>query len=66
MVDMSMEEAWDMYKTNALSGVHPDDQEYVKQTLDRCIRENCDREALQYRLKKGSGGYIWVNTKYSV
>lgn len=66
MVDMSMEEAWDMYKTNALSGVHPDDQEYVKQTLDRCIRENCDREALQYRLKKGSGGYIWVNTKFSV
>ena len=51
MVGMSMDEAWDMYKQDALSGVHPDDQEYVKQELDRCIRENCDRKDLQYRLK---------------
>ena len=66
MVGMPMEEAWNMYKKNALSGVHPDDQEYVKQTLDRCIREKCDRKELQYRLQKGNGGYIWVNTKFSV
>lgn len=66
MVEMPMEEAWDMYKKNALSGVHPDDREYVKENLDRCIREKCEREALQYRLKKGNGGYIWVNTKFSV
>lgn len=66
MVDMPMEEAWDMYKKNALLGVHPDDRKYVKENLDRCIREKCEREALQYRLKKGSGGYIWVNTKFSV
>ena len=66
MVGMSMDEAWDMYKQDALSGVHPDDQDYVKQELDRCIRENCDRKDLQYRLKKGNGGYIWVNTKLSV
>lgn len=66
MVDMPMEDAWNMYKENALSGVHPDDQEYVKTNLDRCIRENCEREVLQYRLKKGDGSYIWVNTKFSV
>ncbi|MDY4668602.1 MAG: ATP-binding protein [Oliverpabstia sp.] len=66
MVNMPMEEAWEMYKSNALSGVHPDDREYVKQNLDRCIREKCEREALQYRLKTGTGDYIWVNTKFSV
>lgn len=66
MVNMPMEEAWEMYRTNALSGVHPDDREYVKKNLDRCIRENCEREALQYRLKTGEGNYIWVNTKFSV
>lgn len=66
MVDMSMEEAWTMYKENALSGVHPDDRAYIKENLDRCIREKCEREALQYRLKKGNGDYIWVNTKFSV
>ena len=66
MVGMSVDEAWDIYKEDALSGVHPDDKEYVRQTLDRCIRENCDRKELQYRLKKGNGGYIWVNTKFSV
>lgn len=66
MVGMSVDEAWNMYKEDALSGVHPDDKEYVKQTLDRCIRENCDRKELQYRLKKGDDGYIWVNTKFCV
>ena len=66
MVNMSMEEVWDMYRENALSGVHPDDREYLKQNLDRCIRENCERKALQYRLKSGNGGYIWVDAKFSV
>lgn len=34
-------------------GMYPDDREYVKKNLDRCIWENCEREVLQYRLKTG-------------
>ena len=39
MLDMPKEAAWKMYQRNVLSGVHPDDREYVKESLDRCIRE---------------------------
>ncbi len=66
MVDMPMEEAWNMYREDALSGVHPDDQEYVKETLDQCIREQKERYELQYRLRTGRGDYIWVNVKFSL
>ena len=66
MLDMSKEDAWDMYEKNALSGVHPDDRDYVRKNLDQCIRENREKYELQYRLKKGNGDYIWVNAKFSV
>lgn len=66
MLDVSLEEAWKIYQENALSGVHPDDQDYVRKNLERCIREKRDKYELQYRLKKGDGSYIWVNAKFSV
>lgn len=66
MVDMSKEEAWKMYEEDALSGVHPDDREYVARSLDHCIKEKKEKYELQYRLKKGTGDYIWVNAKFSV
>lgn len=66
MLDMPMEEAWKMYQENALSGVHPDDRQYVRENLDQCIREKREKYELQYRLKKGNGEYIWINAKFSV
>ncbi len=66
MLDMSKDEAWRMYRDNALSGVHPDDREYVRVNLDQCIREKRQKYELQYRLKKGNDDYIWINAKFSV
>lgn len=66
MLGMSKDEAWRMYCDNALSGVHPDDREYVRVNLDQCIREKRQKYELQYRLKKGNGDYIWINAKFSV
>lgn len=66
MLGMSHESAWKMYRENALSGVHPDDREYVRENLDQCIKERRERYELQYRLRKEGGGYIWVNAKFSV
>ena len=66
MVDMPMEQAWALYQDSALSGVHPEDRDYVKENLDRCITEKCERTDLQYRLRKGDGSYIWVSVKFSV
>lgn len=66
MLDMPKDEAWRIYRDNALSGVHPDDREYVKTNLDQCIKEKRQKYELQYRLKKGNGDYIWINAKFSV
>lgn len=66
MLNMSREDAWNMYQENALAGVHPDDREYVIKTLDQCIQEKKEKSELQYRLQKGNGDYIWVNVKFSV
>lgn len=66
MLDMSKEDAWKMYQEDALSGVHPDDKEYVRKNLDQCIKEKKEKYELQYRLQKGNGNYIWVNVKFSV
>lgn len=66
MLDMPIRDAWKMYQENALSGVHPDDRDYVRENLDRCIREKREKYELQYRLRNGNGEYIWVNVKFSV
>ena len=66
MVNMPKEEVWAIYQDNALSGVHPDDRDYVRINLDQCIREKRERYELQCRLKTGNGSYIWVNAKFSV
>ena len=66
MLDMPKEDAWNMYEKNALSGVHPDDREYVRQMLDQCIKENREKYELQYRLRKQDGSYLWISAKFSV
>lgn len=66
MVGMPMDQVWALYRENALSGVHPEDREYAKESPDRCITEKCERTDLQYRLRKGDGSYIWVSVKFSV
>lgn len=66
MLDMTMEEAWELYRGDALEGVHPDDREYVKSELGYCIDNRLEKKTLQYRLKNGKGKYIWVNARFSV
>ena len=66
MLDMPHEDAWAMYQENALAGVHPDDQAFVQENMERCISEKREKYELEYRLQKGNGKYIWVKTKVSV
>lgn len=66
MLDMSHEDAWAMYQESALAGVHPDDQEFVRENINCCIRERREKFKIEYRLQKGNGEYIWVKTKVSV
>lgn len=66
MVGMSREEAWELYMENAMSGVHPEDKEFVNSNIARCIAEGKERYELVYRLQKGGGGYLWVKAAFSV
>ena len=49
-----------------LFGVHPDDREYVRRNLDYCILNGEERYGMQYRLRKGKQGYLWVKAMFSV
>lgn len=66
MIAMSHEEAWELYMENAMSGVHPEDQEYVRSNMVRCIMDGQERYELVYRLQRGGGGYLWVKAAFSV
>lgn len=66
MVGMSPEELWELYQKDALAGVHPDDRERLGAQLERCIAEGQEHYELVYRLKKGTGDYLWVKATFSL
>ncbi|WP_125140502.1 PAS domain-containing protein [Clostridium transplantifaecale] len=66
MSGMTAEEVWKIYRHNAMEGVHPDDRELLKSQLDAYIagqHKNCD---IIYRIRNGSGGYLWTKTTFSI
>lgn len=66
LVGMSPEMAWKLYQNDALTGVHPDDRELLKEQLKRCISEGREHYELEYRIKKGEQGYVWVKAIFSL
>ena len=61
MTHTSLEQAWETYRQDALSGVHPDDVERIKAEMEE-VFVNIDRHhELTYRLQDGVGGYLWVS-----
>ena len=67
MTKMSMEEAWDIYRKDALAGVHPDDREFVNRRMEDYLAAGegppCE---MVYRVKTGSGGYVWVKNSLTL
>lgn len=66
MVNMSQDEAWELYQKDALAGVHPDDREHLKDQLNRCISERQEHYEIVYRLLKGGDDYLWVKASFSL
>lgn len=66
MTDMTLEEAWKLYQNDAMSGVHPADQDYVNEQMDLYIASGESHCEIVYRLKKGSGDYVWVKNALSL
>ncbi|MBS6642516.1 MAG: PAS domain-containing protein, partial [Clostridiaceae bacterium] len=66
MTGMSMEEAWKLYRQDAMTGVHPEDRQYVNEQMDAYIAGGGSHCELVYRLKKGKDDYVWVKNTLSL
>lgn len=66
MSGMTMEEVWEIYRDNAVAGVHPDDRESLRSQLDAYIAGSSRHCDIIYRLMNGSGGYLWTKTTFSI
>lgn len=60
MTGMSREEAWRIYKQDALGGGHPNDVAGIASGLTEYFASGESQWELTYRLLTGNGDYIWV------
>lgn len=60
MTGMTLEEAWQLYRRNAMDGVHPDDLNRVQERIAEYMASSDSQCEIVYRLKKGDGSYLWV------
>lgn len=66
MTGMSLEEAWTLYKQDAMAGVYPKDRKAVDEQMAAYIASGDSHCEIVYRLKKGDGGYVWVKNTLSL
>ncbi|MBT9775081.1 PAS domain-containing protein [Clostridium sp. MCC353] len=66
MTGMSMEEAWQLYGQDAMTGVHPEDKQSVNDQMNAYIAGGESHCELVYRLKKGKDDYVWVKNTLSL
>lgn len=66
MTGMTLDEAWELYRDDAMAGVHPEDRETVCRQMDAYIESGDNHCEIVYRLQKGGGGYIWVKNTLSL
>lgn len=66
MCKMPLEQVWELYRRDAMTGVHPDDQAALGQALERYFSGDAENTDLVYRLKQGSQGYVWVRNSLTM
>lgn len=66
MTGMTLQEAWDMYREDAMAGIHPDDRIYVCQQMNAYIAGGEGHCEIVYRLRKGDGSYLWVKNSLTL
>ncbi len=66
LTSMSLDETWDLYRTDALAGVHDEDRERIHASLTEYIHSGDSQYEIVYRLKRGDGGYVWVKNTLSL
>lgn len=53
LTDMPLDKAWELYKEDAMVGVHPEDRDYVNKRMNDYIKSGDSHCEIVYRLKKG-------------
>lgn len=66
MTGMPLEQAWELYRGDAMAGVHPDDRRSVNRQMEAYIASGEDHCEIVYRLKRGDGSYAWVKNALSL
>lgn len=66
MTGMTLEDAWKLYRKDAMDGVHPDDVAMVKEKMTAYRASGDIHCEIIYRLKKGDGSYLWVKNTLSL
>lgn len=66
MTEMTMDQAWELYRRDAMEGVHPEDRGYVNRQMAEYIAGDENHCEIVYRLRKGGGGYVWVKNTLSL
>lgn len=66
LLGMEPKEAWQIYRYDAMAGVHPEDREAVRKTMQDYIASDKSSCEFVYRLKKGDGTYVWVKNRLSM
>ena len=66
MTGMTTEEAWRLYRQDAMNGVHPDDREPLSRQLESYFAGNQENTELVYRLLRADGGYFWVRNNLTM
>ena len=66
MTGMTLQEAWDLYREDAMAGVHPEDRVYVYQQMNAYIAGGEGHCEIVYRLQKGDGSYLWVKNSLTL
>ncbi|MGI6070008.1 MAG: ATP-binding protein [Blautia sp.] len=66
MLDMSLDEAWQISREDETAGIHPEDLPMVRAKLEEFVDSGDSRCEIVYRLRKGNGNYLWVKTTISV
>lgn len=59
MTGMTLDEAWQLYRKDAMAGVHPEDREHLSRGMRAFVESGESLYESVYRLKHGSGGYVW-------
>ena len=66
MTKMEMDDAWELYRKDAMAGVHPEDRERVRREMETYIAGSESSYEMVYRLKKGKEDYLWVKNTLSL